>query len=463
MFRKKTILKTKKTTKITKKKVTAKVEAEPKAKARTKALQTLRGMKDILPDEQKYWDLVRDKARALAQDYSFKRIDTPILEDSSLFSRSVGKQTDIVEKEMFSFIDKGGDDVSLRPEATASIARSYIQHGMVNLPQPVKLFYIGPMFRYDRPQSGRYRQFHQFGFETLGELNPVVDSQLILTAFNFLKELGIEVNVQINSIGCFHCRPEYRSQLTTYFRSKRSSLCDDCKKRITKNPLRVLDCKNPKCQSLKEDAPQIVDWLCDECKNHFVKVLEYLDELEIPYILNPYLVRGLDYYTKTVFEFWTGEDEISSQSALGGGGRYDDLIESLGGSPTPGCGFSMGLERVILKIKELAIEVTGKEKPEVFLAQIGEQAKAKALTLFEDFKRKGIYVMERFCKDSLKTQLEIANKLKIRTVLILGQKEVTDGTILVRDMESGIQEVIDLKKIIPLLEKKISVKESSSK
>lgn len=431
---------------------------EVKTKSRSKVVQTLRGMKDILPEEQKFWNLVRDKAKSIADDYGYKRIDMPLLEDTSLFMRSLGKQTEIIEKEMFSFLDKGGDNISLRPEGTASIARSYIQHGMMNLPQPVKLFYIGPMFRYDRPQSGRYRQFHQFGFESLGEINPVVDAQLILCAFNYLKELGVEANVQINSIGCQECRPEYKKQLTIYFRSKRSSLCDDCKKRITKNPLRILDCKNSKCQSIRQDAPQIVDWLCEDCKKHFVKVLEYLDELEVPYILNPYLVRGLDYYTKTVFEFWVGEDEVSSQSALGGGGRYDDLVELLGGKPTPACGFSMGLERVILKLKELDIEVKEKEKPEVFLAQIGEQAKAKAMTLFEDFRRKGIFIAERFSKDSLKSQLEIANKLGVKIVLILGQKEVSDDTILLRDMESGIQEVVDFKKLFPLLEKKISEK-----
>jgi len=468
---KKTINKKKKilakTKKVVKTKNKIKVRKKTKDRnikiAKNKIPQTLRGFKDILPSEQKYWDLVRNKVREIARDYGFERIDTPIIEETALFSRSVGKQTDIVEKEMFSFTDRGGDDISLRPEATASIARAYTQHGMVSLPQPVKLYYIGPMFRYDRPQSGRYRQFHQFGFEVLGEDNPVIDAYLILIVFNFLKEIGIESNVQINSIGCQECRRDYQNNLVRYYRSKRSYLCADCKRRLVKNPLRLLDCKEEKCRTVRNEAPQIVDWLCDDCKKHFVKVLEYLDELEVPYILNPWLVRGLDYYTRTVFEFWANDDESSGRSALGGGGRYDKLIEELGGQPTPASGFSIGIERVILKIKELGIEIKKKDKPQVFLAQIGEQAKSKALVLFEDLRRKGIPVAERFSKNSLKAQLEIANKLSVKLVLILGQKEVADGTILLRDMEGGIQEIIDFKKIIPILEKKLGIKLEKSK
>lgn len=429
---------------------------ERKTKIRTPKL--LRGFKDILPKEQKYWYYIVSKAEALAWGYGFGRIDTPILESTDLFIRTIGKQTDIIEKEMFSFEDKGGDNVTLRPEGTASIARAYIEHGMLNLPQPVRLFYYGPMFRYERPQAGRYRQHHQIGFEILGDASAVVDSQLIILAYNFCKELGLDVNIQINSIGCLECRSEYKTELINYLRSKRNSLCENCKKRLNKNPLRVLDCKEESCIKVIEDAPQMIDWLCDDCKNHFVKVLEYLDEVEVPYILNPRLVRGLDYYNRTVFEIWSNEgDNTARQAAFGGGGRYDMLISSLGGRETPACGFSLGIERLILELKEKEIEIEDPTKPQIFLAQLGEAAKRKALVLFEELRRNNIRVAESFAKDSLREQLEFANKLGVRVTLILGQKEVMDGTILVRDMEGGIQEVVDFNKILEEIKKRLGL------
>ncbi len=437
-----------------KKKVKAEVKPTP-IKLTKKTPQLLRGFKDILPAEQKYWSFIRDKAEKIAQVYGFEKIDLPILEETALFIRSVGKETDIVEKEIFSFVDRGGENVSLRPEATASISRAYIGHGMLNLPQPVKLFYEGPMFRYDRPQSGRYRQFNQIGFEALGDLNPVLDAQLIIISYNIFKELGLDVNIQINSIGCPTCRKEYKVQLVNYYKSQKNDLCEDCKSRLSKNPLRLLDCKEEKCQAIAEDAPQIVDWLCDECKNHFVKVLEFLDELEINYNLNPHLVRGLDYYTKTVFEIWPESSEKKAQNALGGGGRYDNLTELLGGRPTPAVGVALGLERTILKIKELGIEVPEQEKPDIFLAQLGEAAKRKALSLYEDLRKEGFNIAESFAKDGLKNQLDIANKLGAKYTLILGQKELSEETILLREMEGGMQETINYNKIIKELKKRL--------
>jgi len=441
-----------------------KVEPELKTfKVSAKTPQVLRGFKDILPSEQRYWDSIREKAKQIARDYGFERIDLPLLEETSLFNRAVGKETDIIEKEMFSFEDRGGERVSLRPEATAQIARAYINHGMLNLPQPVKLYYLGSMFRYDRPQSGRYRQFNQFGFEAVGDIHPVLDAQIILMTYNFLQELGLKTNIQINSIGCALCRKEYKIQLINYYKTQRADLCPDCKLRLTKNPLRLLDCKEEKCQAISEDAPQIVDWLCEECKNHFVKVLEFLDALEIPYNLNPHLVRGLDYYTKTVFEVWPASqggslaegEEKKAQNALGGGGRYDTLIEQLGGRFTPAVGASIGIERIILKIKEEGIEFEEKEKFDIFVAQLGEAAKRESLGLYEKLRKEGFKVAESFAKDGLKNQLEIANKLNVKYTLILGQKELAEGTILLRDMEGGVQETINYSKIIKELKKRL--------
>lgn len=437
-----------------------KKETEEKKKTKKSGSKTpslLRGFKDVLPKDQAYWDFIRKTADSFAAGYGFGRIDPPILEEAGLFVRSIGKQTDIVAKEMFSFTDQNEGATVLRPEATASVARAYISHGMINLPQPVKLYYWGPMFRREKPQSGRQRQFYQFGFEIIGDSSPVIDAQTIAICNNFYKEIGLNaISIQVNSIGCKECRKVYIQELVTYYRTKRKMLCEDCKKRLTKNPLRLLDCKKPSCQFIKNEAPQIIDWLCDECKNHFMKVIEYLDELNISYELNPYLVRGLDYYTHTVFEVWPSEKEGGAQSVLAGGGRYDGLIELLGDRPTPAMGIAMGVERIILNLKGKEISVPKIPGPEIFLAQIGDQAKVKALILFEQLRKEGIGVAENFAKNSLKSQLELANKFKVRYALILGQKEVMDGTILVRDMESGVQEIIDFSKTVQELKKKLA-------
>ncbi len=450
------------------KKATAKANEAKLAAKRTKKAQKfsrLRGMKDVLFEEYRYWDLVIRKASELAKAYGFRRIETPVMERLELYEKATGETTDIVSKEMYSFVDKNGDKIALRPEATPSLVRAYIDHGMFNLPQPVKMFWLGPVFRHDKPQSGRYRQFNQFDLEVFGEESPIADVLIILIAYNFFRELQIGVQIQINSIGCPDCRKEYIESLIEFYkeRGKRTKLCNDCKKRFTKNPLRLLDCKEEDCISVREDAPQIVDSLCDDCREHFIKVLEYLDELEIPYNLNPYLVRGLDYYNRTVFEVWPIAEEgdesgEKAQMALGGGGRYDYLVEHMGGRPTPACGFGLGLERTILTIKEKNIPLVKDNEDFIFIAQLGDQARRKAMTLFEELRRSGFKVRQAFTKNNLKAQLEEANRIGAKISLIIGQKEIMDDTALVRDMESGIQEIIDYKKIKNEIEKRLGEK-----
>lgn len=434
-------------------KETKKLEGAPK-KGQS-PINLVRGMKDILPAEQPVWDMMRDKARELSTAYGFDRIDTPLVEETSLFVRGVGKQTDIVEKELYNFDTVGGEHVSLRPEGTASAVRAYVQHGMLNLPQPVKLWYLGPMFRHDRPQHGRYRQFQQFGAEILGEANAVVDAQLIFLSWLFCKELGIEATVHINSIGTTESRANYKSALVSYFRTKRAKLSEDDKKRLLKNPLRILDSKDPAIVELKAEAPQIVDWLDEESKAHFMRVLEFLDELGVPYQLDPYLVRGLDYYSRTVFEIYANSsDQELAQSAIGGGGRYDGLTELLGGRPTPGAGFSIGLDRVYHLLKELNIE----PKPQVadvFVAQLGDQGRKKALAIFEELRKAGISTAEAFAKDAIKAQMELANRKQAKFAVIVGQKECLDGTAVLRDMDSGTQEIVDARKIVHEINKKL--------
>ena len=418
-----------------------------KSKKNRKELINVTGMRDILPQDQKYWQAVSGVAEKVASDYGYGRIETPILEYTDVFARGIGKQTDIVEKEMYAFEDSGGDSLAMRPEGTAAIVRSYVQHGMVNQMQPVKLFYEGPMFRHEKPQSGRYRQFYQFGYEAIGEMSPALDAQLILMGWNCLNELGLESVIQVNSIGCPTCREEFKKALLKYYKPKNRQLCESCQKRLIKNPLRLLDCKEEGCQKFKEEAPQILDYLDEACKKHFMKVIEYLDELDLPYVLNSQIVRGLDYYTKTIFEYWSSDDS-EGKSALGGGGRYDGLVEMLGGrESTPACGFSLGMDRIVSKLREKEISVPEVYQPEIFVAQLGESAKKKTFVIYEKLRKRGFKVAQAFYKDNLKTQLELANKLKVKFTLILGQKEVGEGTILVRDMEGGIQEVVDFNKI----------------
>lgn len=435
------------------------VKPLPEPKKQYASIGLPRGMKDTLPMDASYWKAVRNAAERLGESHGFSYIETPIVELTSLFVRGLGKQTDIVEKEMFNFTDQGGEDLVLRPEGTAPVARAYVSHGMLSLPQPVKLFYYGAFFRRERPQSGRSRQFHQAGFETLGEAKPVIDAELILVASRFFADLGVPVTVELNSIGDAVCREPYKEKLIAYYRANRNKLCETCKIRLVKNPLRLLDCKEDGCSALRAAAPQVVDNLCEDCKAHFMKVIEYLDEADLAYTLSPHLVRGLDYYTRTVFEIFPEmeTEDRTAQSALAGGGRYDGLIEMLGGRPTPAAGFSVGIERTIsaMKARNLTPGVAGGKK--VFFAQLGEPAKRKAFKIFEELRRANLPVIANFAKDGLKAQMETANAAGVAYTVILGQKEVMDGTVIVRDMEAGIQEIVDAKKLVAELKKKLGL------
>jgi histidyl-tRNA synthetase len=418
-------------------------------------LQPPRGMKDILPEEQPYWDQARKVSERMAREYGFVRIDTPLVEFSNLYVRSVGEGTDIVDKEMYNFVTRGGDKVALRPELTAGLCRAYLQHGMGVLPKPVKLFSTGPVYRYDRPQEGRYREHYQLNFDSFGEQDPILDAQMIQVASRVIQGLGIKaVQIQVNSIGCKTCRKEYRELLVNYLESKWNKLCQNCKVRLKTNPLRILDCKEDKCYQVAVSAPQSIDHLCDECRVHFKSLLEYLDELELPYVINPQLVRGLDYYTKTVFEIWSGEEE-GRKLSLGGGGRYDDLVKTLGGEATPAIGFGLGIERLIIEMKRVQARPYKAPRPKVFLAQLGDLAKKKSLKLFSELEKNGILVAESFGRGGLKSQLRVADRLGVEITLILGQKEALDGTVIVKNMVSGVQEIVNMTKLVDIIKKKL--------
>jgi len=432
-------------------------------------------MRDILSEEQKYFQKILNVAENIAHFYGFEKIDTPILEETELFSKGTGLTSDIVQKQMYSLRTKGGDYLTLRPEFTPGIVRAYLEHGMKNLPQPVKFYSFGPLFRHEKPQAGRYRQFHQFDLEVIGDESPVIDAQIIQIFYNLLNELKLKnLTVEVNSIGDNQCRPYYKKLLQNYFRSRESSLCVDCRRRMKENPLRILDCKEEKCQRVKSQAPQLIDHLCEECHSHFKQVLEFLDEIELPYHLNPYLVRGLDYYTKTVFEIFKESprgDELSAhlpsspkglvkeegvvRNALVGGGRYDNLVELLGGEDTRASGASMGIERIITAIKEKEVKFSKSPSPQIFLAQLGNLAKRKSLKLMEEFRQNKIQVGESFGKDSLKVQMKVADRLGVRYTLLLGQREALEGTIIVRDMKSGNQETIKLDRAVKEMQKRL--------
>ncbi len=448
------------TTKNSNKKIikTDKEEVVGKASTKQKKITTpqlVRGMHDVLPSDWLYWDHIIEQINYQAQSYGYGRLETPVLEKTSLFTRAIGATTDIVEKEMYSFTDQSSDHLTLRPEYTAGLARAYIEHGLLSWPQPVKLYALGPIFRHERPQAGRYRSFWQIDYEIMGDASAMADSQIILTAWSLCQSLQLPVTVQINSVGCPDCRLDYRQALQDYYKTKKSDLCEDCKKRLQRNPLRLLDCKETACKELAKNAPQLVDSLCQACRQHFVTVLEYLDGVELTYQLNPYLVRGLDYYTRTVFEIWSQDDD-GGQTALAAGGRYDNLIAELGGQPTPAVGFAAGLERLVNEMKKRQVVLPPVHKPDVFLACLGNEAKKVALKLFEDLKSQGVKVGESFAKDGLKSQLESANRLGVKYTLVLGQKEMMDGTVIIRDMENGIQEVVDFKKTVSEVKKRLA-------
>jgi histidyl-tRNA synthetase len=412
-----------------------------------------RGTSDILPQEQSYWSFIQKKASDICELYGYQRIDTPTFEDARLFVRSIGEETDIVEKEMYSFEDKGGDLITLRPEGTAPVCRAYVEHGMHTLPQPVKLHYIAVIFRYERPQAGRYRQHHQFGAEAIGDSDPALDAEIIDMAWQLYVNLGLKgLTLSLNSIGCNTCRPSYLNSLKSYYSQHKESLCPDCKRRLLKNTLRLLDCKNPTCLSLSEKAPRSIDFLCQECAEHFGKLTKYLKLLNIPFSLSHRLVRGLDYYTKTVFEI-TPEGETGAQVAIGGGGRYDNLIEQLGGKPTPAVGFATGIERLVLNLKRQDVAVPNVPTPTVFMAYLGNEAKEKAIEFISQLRNAGISVVGTFGDRSLKAQLKQADASKARYALIIGEDEVKSKTAVLRNMAKGEQQTIPIDKVVSSLTK----------
>jgi histidyl-tRNA synthetase len=400
-----------------------------------------RGTSDILPEEQAYWRFIEQKVAEIAKLYGYERIDAPVFEDTKLFSRSVGEDTDIVKKEMYTFEDRGGSLLTLRPEGTAPVCRAYLEHGMQNLPQPVKLYYIASIFRYERPQAGRYRQHYQFGYEAIGDDDPALDAEVIDMAWRFLSSINLhQLSLQLNSIGCKRCRPKYITALKGYYANHTQELCSDCKTRLKINPLRLLDCKNGVCQQLADSAPKSIDYLCPECADHFRRLNRYLELLDLPFVVNHHLVRGLDYYTRTVFEIQPQGG--GAQSTIVGGGRYDDLIEELGGKPTPALGFAAGIERIILNLKKQKVAVPTLAKPQVFIAYLGDEAKDEAIKLASALRGRGIGIIEALGDKSLKAQLRQANSLGAHYTVIIGEQELKTRTVILRDMTSAEQRTV---------------------
>ena len=414
--------------------------------------QSPRGTSDILPEEQPYRLYIEKKAADIARLYGYKRIDTPVFEDTELFLRGVGGATDIVQKEIYTFEDRGGNKLTLRPEGTAPVCRAYLEHGMQNLPQPVKLFYLEANYRYERPQAGRYREFHQFGYEAIGDSDPALDAEVIDMAWQFYVSLGIsQLHLIINSIGCSHCRPQYLEKLKTYYSTDTQNLCKDCKIRLEKNPLRLLDCKNDSCRRLAASAPKSYEELCPECAEHFSKLKTFLTVLNLPYEIDHCLVRGLDYYTRTVFEI---QPEIEgAQSTIGGGGRYDGLIEELGGKPTPALGFATGIERIAAILKRQNLSVPPTPGPLIFVAYLGEAAREAAVNLCSQLRKSGFAALQAPGSKSLKAQLRQANSTGVRYTVIIGEEEIKTGTVQLRDMTTSQQENISAEQLKILLGK----------
>ena len=398
-----------------------------------------RGTADHLPEEQKYWRFIESKAVDVANRFGYGRIDTPVFEDSNLFVRSVGEGTDIVEKEMYSFEDRGGDSVTLRPEGTAPVCRAYLEHGMHNLPQPVRMYYFCPVFRYERPQAGRFRQHHQFGVEALGDADPSVDAEVIEVAWELMGDLGLrDIQLLVNSIGDGNCRPAYVERLREYYAGHHDRLCDDCKGRLERNPLRLLDCKVETCHALGDDAPRSTDYLCDDCRIHWEKLSGYLEAIGLPHVVDHRLVRGLDYYTRTVFEIQPLD--VGGQSTICGGGRYDGLITELGGRPTPGIGFATGIERLALNLKRGDVPVPDEPSPQYLVVNVGDAARTPALELAARLRRAGVGAILSSGSRGLRGQLRQAHALNIPRVLILGDDEIQRGEVVIRDMIASTQE-----------------------
>ena len=417
-------------------------------------LQTLRGMYDILPDKSQAMEYFINQFKGVVNNAGYGLISTPVLEDTSLYVRSVGNDTDIVSKEMYTLEDRSNNSITLRPEATAGIVRSFIEQGMASLPQPVKLFTIADCFRYDRPQTGRQRQFTQLGVEVFGEPNSSMDAQVIVLANRFFKKVGLtDLKLQLNSIGCNVCRPKYRLVLIDYLESNIKNLGSIDQDRVKTNPLRVLDSKEAKTQAVLKEVPQALNYLCDECQAHFSGVIEYLDLVGVDYTLNPLLVRGLDYYNRTVFEFFGSRD--GSQSSIGGGGRYDSLVEELGGVKTPAVGFGVGLERLFLECESLSLLPEADSSIDVFVVSSGDAARVVAFKLIEDLLDQGISASGTIDQNSIGNQLGKASKLGAKYSIIIGQNEVDENNLIVRDMTNNAQETILSTSIIGELKKRL--------
>ncbi|UWG95629.1 histidine--tRNA ligase [Dehalobacter sp. DCM] len=423
-------------------------------------IQRPKGTQDIIPGSVEKWHYLEEQIHAICSEYGYKEIRTPIFEATELFQRGVGETTDIVNKEMYTFLDKGERSITLRPEGTASVCRAYSENKLYALQQPVKMYYLGPMFRYENTQAGRFRQFHQFGAEVLGGEDPMVDAEIICLIWELLRRLGLKgLEVQINSVGCPKCRAEHRTRLQEFLHEKKAGLCADCQNRFSKNPMRILDCKNKTCQTLTENAPTTLDTLCEDCSTHFEKVKSYLEIADIRYRINPKMVRGLDYYQKTAFEI--SAEGIGAQSAICGGGRYDGLVAEIGGPPTPGIGFAMGLERILSVMEKQNIQIDTDPVSPIILAALGDHARKEAFKLMSDFRQAGLPVIMDLLGRGLKNQLKYADREHARYVLIIGDDELAKKVAVVRDMRLGDQQEIAIENIKTFLieNNKISGKE----
>jgi histidyl-tRNA synthetase len=407
-------------------------------------MKGIRGFKDILPGEVEKWQFVESQARRVFGLFGFLELRIPMLERTELFARSIGEATDIVGKEMYTFPDRDGDSLTLRPEATTSIMRAYLEHGL-NVKEPVgKYYFIGPMFRYERPQKGRYRQFHQIDAEILGVQEPQADAEILVMLMRFLGGLALKnLNLQINSLGDPACRGPYRDEIQKFLRGKREKLCEDCQRRVETNPLRVFDCKKEECQAQLADAPVVLDFLCPDCRRHFKQVKDLLDELRLPYAVNPRMVRGLDYYTRTAFEVVAGD--LGAQNAVCGGGRYDGLAEEIGGPSIPAIGFAIGFDRLVMLLPE---EKNFLRYADVFLAALGEEAQRKSFALAQELRDAGIWAEIDYEGKSLKSQMRKADRLKTPWVVILGEEELKKNRVVLRDMATKVQEEVPLTAIL---------------
>jgi len=405
-----------------------------------------KGTNDILPGEIEKWRHVEGIIRKICAEYGYNEIRTPVFEHTELFLRGVGETTDVVEKEMYTFEDKGKRSLSLRPEGTACMVRAYVEHKLYAQPQPIKVFYIGPMFRYANVQAGRYRQFHQFGVEVLGSKDPAVDAEVIAMAMDFYSRLGLQgLELHINSVGCPKCRPVHRERLHDFLKSSVDNLCTLCRSRFARNPMRILDCKEERCQEATAGAPMTTHCLCEDCAGHFAMVQKYLNHVGIKHIVNERLVRGLDYYTNTAFEIMASD--IGAQSSIGGGGRYDGLIEDIGGPPTPGIGYALGLERILAAMERQGLEFPGGRPVDVFISTLGDRAREEAFKLLYSFRRAGLAAEMDLLGRSLKAQMKNAARLNAGVTVILGDEELDRGVAVVRDMAISQQAEVPLEGI----------------